>query len=720
MVRTPFLHIGGSRAAVGWRFRDVRTGAPVVNNGSTGKLRVFKHGTWLRVAIGLALATLLVNAFFLVDYLFNGYRVLFHSDSAVKVLLAREIAETGSWFPKDWNYVNGDLFVLFGHTVIVPLLAFAPAGFAVHAVAGLVTSLLILAGLWLVSGLAPIGIARRLLVVAVFASGISGFMAENLYGQVSYGIVVCLSCFILFFSWRYLQTEGMPRAFWGSALFLIVVLAVWANPQRALVYYGLPLLAAASYLFAGPEGVRAGAGKKSLLLLFGVVGSGAVCGGYAHALILHGVNSVQGVGDARWLPYELMVRNASLLLKEHLAIFGGLPTAKGLVASKDGIYEAARLMTALSLLGLAPRAIVSTLRRQDVGTTFFCMYAVVAFLLVLLLQVATTVPEMSDPIQSARYFVPAAVLLLLFVLIQPIDFSARPIEVGTTIVLVLVLVSSAYSTFVLSGRSSESRTATPQRSSKYQGLADFLAAQGLRYGYASYWQAGVISVLSAERVLVRQVVFQKGLPMPMRHLSSNRWYRPSAWTGETFLLVGAQEAKAFDQTQLAILGVKIARELEFGEYKVYVFAENLAGKLPGWDWTYEVPARYPASKHSLSRTGRLIEDGTLGGPALVAEKGEAGVVHFGPYVNVEPGRYAVSFDIVAANNPAGVARIDVASAGVDAKILGERILTESAQPQEIVFSLDQRRSMEFRAWSLGRERVVLRGVTIRRAAQDGS
>lgn len=679
-----------------------------------------KNLNWPRAAIPIALATLIGNAILLVDYLFQGYRELFHSDSAVKVLLAREIVETGSWFPKDWNYVNGDLFVLFGHTVIVPLLAFVPAGYAVHAAAGLATSVLILAGLWLVSGLAPIGIARRLLLVAVFATGISGFMAENLYGQVSYGIVVSLSCFILFFSWRHLQSEGRRKMLWGGALFLALVLAFWANPQRALISYALPLLAATCYLLITREGVTHGARRGPLFLLLGVAGLGALLGDYLHAHSLSGVNNVLGVGQARWLSYELMMRNAGLLLQEHLAIFGGLPQAKGLVAGAEGLYAAARLVSALSLLVLVPLAIMRALPRQDAGMRFLCVFAVTAFLLVLLLQVATTVPEMSDPIQSARYLVPAAVLFLVIVLVQPLEFAVRPVECGAWVALVVVLLTSAHPNFALSGRNSESRSATPQRSSKYQGLADFLGAQGLRYGYASYWQAGVISVLSEERVLVRQVVFQKGLPVPMRHLSSNRWYRPGAWTGETFLLVGAQEAKAFDQTQLASLGVKIARELEFGEYKIYVFTENLAGKLPGWDWTYEVPARYPASKHSLSRTGRLIEDGALGGPALVAEKGEAGVLHFGPYVNVEPGRYAVSFDIVAANNPAGVARIDVASAGVDAKILGERILSGSAEPQEIVFSLDQRRSMEFRVWSLGRERVVLRGVTIRRAAQTGS
>ena len=673
---------------------------------------------WPGATTWLALAFLIVNAIFLIGYLFYGYQALFHSDSAVKVLIAREIIESGNWFPRDWNYVNGDLFVLFGHAVVVPLLTFMPANYAVHAISGLVFSVLILAGIWFVSSLAPIGSARRLLVVAVFAAGISGSMAENLYGQVSYGTIVYFSCFILFFSWRCLSSEGAKRVAWGAALFVLVLLAFWANPQRGLVSYGLPLLAATSYLLARPERPGAQGRGKATLFLLGAVSFGALLGGYLHAQTIAEVNNVRGADETRWLPYDLMVRNAGLLLQQHLAIFGGLPPAKGMVLSKEGVYAAARFVAAISLLVLAPRAILNTLQRKDPAMVFLCVFSVAALLLALLVQVATTVPQMSDPIQSARYLVPAGVLMLLLVLLQPAEVSEKPAEVATLAFLFVILAGSAYPTFFWSGRNSESRATLLEQPSPNQALADFLAKNGLRYGYANFWQAGVVSVLSGERVLVRQITLQNGIPAPMRHLSSNHWYRPSAWTGETFLLLASQDTKAFDPARLASHGVTITRELAFGDYKVYVFPENIAGKLPGWDWTYESPVRFIASKHSLSRTGRFVEDIASGGPALIAEKGEAGVLHFGPYVNVEPGKYVVSFDIQSAHHRAGVARMDVASAGAGARVLGERVLTESAAAQEIAISLDQRRSIEFRVWALGNERVVLRAITVRRVGDS--
>lgn len=107
----------------------------------------------LKIADILMFALLLANIAFLFWYVFVGYQTNFHSDSAAKALLAREIYETKSYFPKEWNHVNSDLFVVFGHLFIIPLLAFMPAGFTAHAISGAIFSCLILHGVWLITGL---------------------------------------------------------------------------------------------------------------------------------------------------------------------------------------------------------------------------------------------------------------------------------------------------------------------------------------------------------------------------------------------------------------------------------------------------------------------------------------------------------------------------------------------------------------------------------------
>lgn len=104
----------------------------------------------------------------------------------------------------------------------------------------------------------------------------------------------------------------------------------------------------------------------------------------------------------------------------------------------------------------------------------------------------------------------------------------------------------------------------------------------LRYGYASYWNAGILSVLSDEKVLVRQIVIDGGLPMPMLWWASNRWYRPEAWQGETFLLLTTQEANEIKWDLLERHHAKPIRELNFESFRIFVFAQNIAKDLPGW------------------------------------------------------------------------------------------------------------------------------------------
>lgn len=662
-----------------------------------------KSEIYKKAATPAALALLVINLAFLCWYLFVGYQAGFHSDSAAKVLIAREIVATGDYFPNDWNYVNKDLFVLFGHTFIIPLLAFMPAGYTAHAISGLFSSALILSGIWFLTSMAPLSTARRLLVVAIVAAGISGFMAENLFGQVSYGTVVYFSCYIVYFSWRFIGAARSKKWLWGTALLVVFVLAFWSNPQRALVSYGIPLLVAILALYMWRLVLIPGNKRTSVWLPVGVVGISIAIGVFLHMQTIHGVNNVVEAGHARWLPYDLMVRNATQTFGWFIYIFGGLPSAENIVFSRAGIYDAWRLIAAMVLLVLMPLTIYRTLRQQKSGFIILGVFTLTQLITFTFLLITTTIPTMSDPFSGARYLVPSLVFILILVLGQPICLKSYPLSSISVAFVSLLFVSSAYLNFGGHDQNGNPRSA----------LIEFLSAHNLQHGYGTYWNAGVISVSSNEKTLVRQVVVDSGIPMPMRHLSSNSWYRPSAWQGETFLLLTSQEAKAIDWDRLALYRVKPSRELTFANYKIYVFAENIARNLPGWDSRYEEPATFVASKYSLSQTGRFVEKFDQSDAALIAEKGQSGALHFGPYVNVEPGRYVVTFDVFARNNPAGVVRLDVAAAP-DQKLFGEKLLLSSDRPQEIVFTLNEARTMEFRVLALGNEQVVFKGVTIRR------
>jgi hypothetical protein len=699
-----------------------------------------KVNLYKKIGMSLALLFLLCNLLLLCWYLFIGYQVSFHSDSAIKVLLAREVVKTGQYFPHDWVYGNGEIWVLCGQTFIIPLLAFFPAGFFVHAISGLVSSALILSGVWFLTGLFEIGKIKRVTIVAILAAGISAWMSENLYGQVSYGYGVYGICYIIYFAWAFLTSIGRRKILFGVSLFLILLLVFWATPQKTAIFLGLPLLLAVAHYMISDVALSAYSSRERRVgyHLIAIMFLSAAVGTAFHSITLLGVNNVLGLSNPRWLSYDEMVRNATVTLQGFFALFGGLPSPGGILASKSGIYEAIRFISALALLVLMPLSLRRALQQKARGPQFVASFTLVSVLLILFIELATFVPGANgDPITKSRYLVPSLVLLLIIVLAQNYKFTKTPFLALMSAIVSITFITSAYSAFGLSNYYSKMNGGiSAQQHNPLENLKDFLLANGLRYGYASYWHAGVLSVLSDEKVLVRPVGFDRGLPMPMRFTSSNRWYRPSAWQGETFLLLTEQEVHMIRWDHLGCYHAKPVRELHFEEFTIFVFAQNLAKILPGWDSGYQEPVSFPASTYSLTQIGRFYDNYENTGSALVAEKGEVGWLHFGPYIDVEPGTYTASFDVTVESTSNPSAWLDVATAYPGAsfelasqpafhgsgqsdvanvpgqKILAKTVLTDNTSVRRLRFTLDKMTTLEFRVWSLGNARVVFRNMSI--------
>jgi len=292
---------------------------------------------------------------------------------------------------------------------------------------------------------------------------------------------------------------------------------------------------------------------------------------------------------------------------------------------------------------------------------------------------------------------------------SPLKWARPPILVCSVFVVALVYISSGLITYQIASLTTGVLAKPKQLNITKRHFIELLESNGLKYGYASFWNAGALTVLSDEKIKIRQILIHQGLPVPHRWLSSNRWFRPSAWNGETFLLLHDKEVDLVDWTKMQKLGLGYKKKLILGEYSVFIFEKNIALYLPNWDTRYEKPAMFFADKNAFSQIGLVI--GEYENARFVAEKGESGALYHGPYIDVEPGRYRVTFDVQAERNVNGVIRLDVVSAP-DQKQFGEKTLNESVEPQVIEFTIDTKQIMEFRVWALGNEKVVFKGVSI--------
>ncbi|MFC5511712.1 hypothetical protein ACFPOU_11320 [Massilia jejuensis] len=661
----------------------------------------------------LALLVIL-NIALLLCYIWVAYKSEFHSDDAVANLLAQEIFETGQLFPRHWNYVNGDLWVFFTHSWIVPLLGIFPNGFELRAATSVIGAGLILYGTWLVCAMIDMSYRARLLTLALVAGGISTNMASNLFGQLAYGTMYYMLCFMLYSAWRFFGSKGRARVGWALGSAAVVLLEAWANPQRAAVYYLLPLLAASAALYAlrwhadrsikRPHG---GAICALVAVALAAMGVGVVLYGQAMGQL----HSVQPAGiSPRWLGYDGMVRNAGVAIRGLLSLLGGLPQADALVVTSAGVVAALRFLSAIVLLALLPWAVLRNLRANHPARLFVAVASLASIALTLFVFVTTSIIDISIPEAPIRYVVPGLMgllLILVYVLVDDRGAGVPQRICGALAIAVLVLTSPV----------SLSLTEIPNRlaqgeldaTNNKMRLVRFLASQKLHYGYGNFWVANQTTVLSEGTTKIRPVRYVDGLPEPMRHLSSNRWYEAAAWNGPSILLLGADETEQVNWPELAKRTGQVPRILMFEGWKIAVFDHNIARSFPSWKMQQPSgPVEYPSVANTPHIIGRLTKD-PMG---LKASKNEAGILRFGPYVRLSAGRYRASFTLAA--HGSGVRQfghVDVvadnrvfASAGIERS--GDNVVT-------VPFVLEKSTSaVEFRVISTGAGELTVYNVQL--------
>lgn len=663
---------------------------------------------------------LCINIALLAFYLAIDYQLVFHSDSAVKNLLAQEIHETGQYFPRAWNYANGDLWVFNTHTFILALLPLLGNGYAAHAAAGLVSAALILYGAWVLTGLLEQAPPARLAGMLVVSAGMSPMMAEHVYGQAAYGSIFYMACFLLRAYWSLVQARGRRRLAWAGATAALTALVFWSNPQRALLVYALPLLAAAAVQLRLARQAAHGAGgaARGQWAALAVVLAAAVAGVLLNRHTLAQVNNNVGLSLIGWLDVKAMAVNVLGVAQGLLSLFGGLPPAGARVASAAGVYAALRLAGALLLVALLPWALYRGLRPERGPRQLVVVFTAVAFGIGLFLMATTTLADMASPESSVRYLVPSLLCMLLILVGTLFERgAAAPLVRAGGIAALALLATSAPSAYLAPFRE---LVTLPREGLALQTaerrLAGFLRAQGLGYGYATFWVAGKTTVLSSGAVRVRQVEFERGLPQPMRKLSSDRWYDPATWQGPTFVALRDNELALLDQPLLASYAGQ-PRRLRFEDMNVLVYPSNPAASLPAWDTAVSRPLRYAMNSQTLHQRG-VLDNG-----AITAGPGEEGNLHFGPMRSLAPGSYAVSFDIEtgadanANANGGGYGMLDVVSAA-GTKVHARQLVT-SAGKQRVTLRFDTATTIspvEFRVFSTGRARFSLRGIDLERGA----
>jgi hypothetical protein len=171
-----------------------------------------------------------------------------------------------------------------------------------------------------------------------------------------------------------------------------------------------------------------------------------------------------------------------------------------------------------------------------------------------------------------------------------------------------------------------------------QGRAELAAAlqeDGLSYGYAEYWDANIVTLLTENRVRVRGIRMEPedGRIAPNHWFSKSEWYHPSRLKGETFLVLPEGD-RAREAMAVRAFGPP-GRELRADGRVVLVWPYNILRRIMSVDLSDNAPLL----------VGR--EEASADGPYRVAERGERGKLVLSNPWTLHEGRYRAVFSVRA-------------------------------------------------------------------------
>jgi hypothetical protein len=536
---------------------------------------------WMVVAAFVAsVASLLL-------YVVHFGRVDFSSDDAVMSMLADSMWQQGTLFPTGWISNNGDLMIPSGAVIIAPLLGWFPNGFELHsAISVLATMLMIGAfGGFLHSARLPVPVI--LLACAMLATGPSRISAIMLYLQTT-NVWQSAGFFLgatLIWRRRSLIASKLPCSAWELlGLSVIVLVVAFENPKRALVMLTFPLYVFDRVLaFQMPRTANPVSANAARIL--GLLDTGVVLGiavPFAIALAIYyglfylGITqTVNNAASLHWDGIRGVSEHARVFLHGWIPYLGGEREHYASAASIGSLLHPVRQLIAFWLTWVGIAELARLHRNESPLRTALVLAFAAAFFPTLCLFLAFSPLAIDD--STLRYFTVPVLMLLAIAAIRVASATGWKQKLATPAAAIasvfLILVSTARIVPAMT-REMPSPMAVP--SSQAQKLAELLVREKLRWGYATWWNAGASTVLSGGAVRVNPVYLMEGGITPFNYMIQRAWYKPESWRGPSFLALQKGEDTPERLVELKRSFGEASRTIENANFSLLVYDWNIS------------------------------------------------------------------------------------------------------------------------------------------------
>lgn len=530
------------------------------------------------IALGLAF---FVSLGLYLRYSFHIYPTLgFNSDDAAALLFSNEVLQQHSPFP-DWYNATGIALPLTSPELLLlpALMAVSRHWMTDFRAAVAIDQLLMCFLVWWVLGRVGLSRALRLFLLCFLFASVSPWMAEQttmIAGKDWFYSQMLLLSFLVFRCVRGDATNEITR---GRLLWVFAVGTLLFIDRSNISQMLPPLFIALAAL--GVTRLE----KRSLgpvLIAVGTLASAAVAGQLVFRFLLPHAVAYSPIAPT-FVDLNTAGANCLLMIRGLMDLFGAVPVAGANVYSIASVWWVVKLAL-LIVIFLGPLWLLA--RWRSLNSDFLrLLVAVFAVSLALRVLVYVFTGISVGVTQTNRYFISDAFVgLTVMLLYVEQHWRPLPTRAGASCVAAILMASSPL------------LIAKPASRSEYQQLVRFLESNHLAHGYATFWNAGVLTALADDRIQVRQISLGNGGIQPFRWLSSSRWYQGDPNIHESFLLLKGDE-RGFSLAPLQHVLGKPVEIKNFGDYRALVYPFDLALRL---DWKDHVDAKLPPTDRRVA------------------------------------------------------------------------------------------------------------------------
>ncbi len=503
------------------------------------KLRISCKAISFNIFLYLALLLNISMVIFFVLYTYH-----LNSDDAVKMILAKEIIETGNLLPRDWYYVNGDVWIIFIHLLCVPLIELFGFNYTTYSLnAFIYTAIYFSSAIYLLNSL-KISFYLKLLYLNLICLPLAASFGDTAYMVIYIVEFLLLGILIRFYN-GYLSFK-LASIFLGTLVFAYAI----HNPSRYLIYLLIPFLAICGYMWYSNRFDK----KINVMLCIIIMGS-FLLSTALYKVIGINLHIVHGASNLMLANYDSFIKNLNIFFDGFLFTYG---IAQHDQISPTSVGGLIRLLY-FSFFSLLMYSIIKNIRdgSQDIGKLIVNVYFIVCGGLVLFFYIFMV--PLAQNVGTFRYFYHLVILSFIYIIffVSQLNFSISKVIIFIVVSFIVVV---NYYTYVLPHKQGSSNI--------HYELVKPLQERNLKYGFASYWHSHVTTVLSGG---IEVYPIHLHDYSPFRWLSSERWYTSDK--ERNFVIFTSDEFSKFSGSLFEKIYPKEVIHLR--EFKIAVFNEDV-------------------------------------------------------------------------------------------------------------------------------------------------